>query len=86
MLKYSDKKVLDLINTKTKVFTELIETDGLKDGTKWDDVILKIEWLESFWKLADKYHDRPEVLSVISNEEVKFSFNGEVVEKWVSTG
>ena len=77
---------MDLINTKAQIFTELIQTDGLKDGTKWDDVILKMEWLECYWKIADTYHDRTDVLSVISSEEVKFSFDEEMVQKWATAG
>ena len=48
ILKYSDKAVLTLIESKLQVFVDMIQTDGVKDGTKWDDIILRMEWLESF--------------------------------------
>ena len=48
ILKYSDKAVLTLIESKLQVFVDMIQTDGVKDGTKWDDIILRMEWLESY--------------------------------------
>ena len=48
ILKYSDKAVLTLIESKLQIFIDMIQTDGVKDGTKWDDIILRMEWLESY--------------------------------------
>ena len=65
ILKYSDKAVLTLIETKLFIFMDMIQTDGLKDGTKWDDIILRMEWLESYESMLQKYKDRSEVLAVL---------------------
>ena len=44
VLKHSDKKVLTLINEHPAEFIDLIDTDGQRDGTKWDDIIIQLEW------------------------------------------
>ena len=65
ILKYSDKAVLTLIETKLKIFIDMIQIDGAKDGTKWDDIILRMEWLESYESMLQKYKDRSEVSAVL---------------------
>ena len=63
----------------------MIQTDGLKDGTKWDDIILKFEWLENYQKLYEKYKANDELLSVIktAKSEMKYCFNDVIFDKWV---
>ena len=65
ILKYSDKAVLTLIESKLQIFVDMIQTDGVKDGTKWDDIILRMEWLESYETMLLKYKERGEVLAVL---------------------
>jgi hypothetical protein len=43
----------------------MIQTDGVKDGTKWDDIILRMEWLESYNLMLQRYKDRNEVVAVL---------------------
>ena len=54
-----------MIETKLNIFIDMIQTDGAKDGTKWDDIILSMEWLKSFESMLYKYIDRSEVLAVL---------------------
>ena len=49
--------MLTLIDTKIQIFIDMIQTDGVKDGTKWDDIILRMEWLESYESMLQKYKD-----------------------------
>ena len=65
ILKYSDEAVLNLIESKLKTFIDMIQTDGMKDGTKWDDIILRMEWLESYESMLQRYKDKSEILAVL---------------------
>ena len=55
----------------------MIQTDGLKDGTKWDDIILKFEWLENYQKIYETYKAKDDLLSVVktAKSEMKYCFN-----------
>ena len=65
ILKYSDEAVLNLIESKIQTFIDMIQTDGMKDGTKWDDIILRMEWLESYESMLQRYKDKSEILAVL---------------------
>ena len=54
-----------MIESKLQIFIEMIQTDGVKDGTKWDDIILRMEWLVSYESMLQKYNDRNEVVAVL---------------------
>ena len=48
VLKHSDKKVLTLINDYPASFMDMINSDGQRDGTKWDDIIIHVEDWDCF--------------------------------------
>ena len=69
--------MLRLINTELKTFEELMEVDGSRDGVKWDDIILRMEWMESFKGIQEKYRGDNEVAEILEKAswQLKYSFN-----------
>ena len=64
----------------------MIETESLKDGTKWDDIILHLEWQQSFEILLEKHKENPQVVEVLnqSSQSMKYCFNEEMVSEWMA--
>jgi ABC-type glutathione transport system ATPase component len=44
----ADDKALQLINANIEIFEALRKADLDKKGTKWEDLILRFEWLSNW--------------------------------------
>ena len=68
------------------MFTDMIETDGLKDGTKWDDIIIHLEWQDSFENLIEKQNENHQVVEVLqqASQSLKYCFNDEMFSEWMT--
>ena len=87
VLRYSDSKVLDLIEQKIQIFTDMIETDGLKDGTKWDDIILHLEWQNSFEHLIAQQNENQQMVDILqqASQSLRYCFNDEMFSEWMAS-
>ena len=59
ILNHSDMSVMELIAAEQQKFLKLIDADGDKVGTKWDDIIIRFEWIFNFQKImSDTKYDQ----------------------------
>ena len=63
----------------------LIDSDGCKDGTKWDDIIIYLEWKFKLDPLIEKFGEADEVKETLNEaaEKMKYCFNEAMVKDWI---
>ena len=64
----------------------MIETESLKDGTKWDDIVLHLEWQQSFEILLEQHKENHQVREVLklASQSMRYCFNEEMVNGWMT--
>ena len=64
----------------------MIETESLKDGTKWDDIVLHLEWQQSFEILLEQHKENHQVIEVLklASQSMRYCFNEEMVNGWMT--
>ena len=65
VLRYSDGVVLELIEAKIDLFKEMINEYGNKDGTKWDDIIIRLEWHQDYENMVLKYNEYVTMIAIL---------------------
>ena len=65
VLRYSDEVVLELIEAKIDQFKEMINEYGNKDGTKWDDIIIRLEWHQDYQNMVLKYNEYVTMIAIL---------------------
>ena len=71
---------------KHETFLALVETEGKQAGIKWDDLIIRFEWLHDIETFLQNPHFTPseEMLEAINKAkfELKYNFNVKMIDDW----
>ena len=71
---------------KHEAFLALVETEGDQAGIKWDDLIIRFEWLYDIEGFLQNPHITPseQMLEAINKAkfELKYNFNVEMIDIW----
>ena len=79
--------MLTLIEEKIDWFKDMIDKYGNKDGTKWDDIIIRLEWQQDYESMVLNYIDYVTMIAILdkAKQSMKYCFSSEMVEAWAET-
>ena len=76
-----------MIDNNSDEFVALIESEGNKNGIKWDDLIVRFEWNFDYKRMLEssKYDETMKAVLREIGEKFKYFFNEAMVDEWLSS-